>query len=947
MGDFISDEQMAALEGGANSSPPPDVQNPNSFENYVKSKASGIPASPGFISDEQMAAMEQAARPAPLTGGETFAGGMSDILNKLTFGAGDEITAGGSSVIDALSNLYNGQPANIGQAYDDRLAQTRDLIKRYDAEHPYSSAANNLLAFLAPMPNTRLAAVPESMLPESASWLTKMGAKITPDFLTSTSEAALPKLFAENPTIMQALGNVVKGVGLGAGYGGVGGFLSGEGGFDNRVGSAETGAGYGAALGGGLQALAEGGGQVARAVRAANNYISPESRAGQALLAADPEGKILSMPTTAPANDPFFNTRTLGEQTQDPMIAQLQDLVGKHTPDAGPLIKDNSQARQALQEQIVNSLSTDPIRSQEQGGAALRALVQQGADKAFSDSAGNWKAIDQSGIAPVTNLREEIPSIVSGTYKAGAAPRSLEGIAKEVQTKIPKPFDVTKALTGGDSGPVFQDFSYLHDLRQRVNDSWRMLKAEGDNTGMGVASQMRTVIDKAIAEAPGSAPNALTPADVALFNKGKESFSSAMDIYDKGNLGAALNQAKQGQYYVKASDAVGKFFDGSPEGTRQLIQALPNTPEALATARGAIRDMITSPDTKLMTNDGNFKPEAFRTWLRQNADGLTAEHNGVRLFTPRHVEDLQKVADDLGNLSPQSRTSIKGLATIASKGQSTTAQTLITEQLSKFGISKIPVVGKIADAVSTYFEQATNKVLAEAMIRDKSFAAELVSKAKSANIPGDSSLSTGLQSLLGSLLRSAVAAQPPRSSPQSQKGIAETQSQRKLSITNKVDRAVGASPNPTPTPVSNSSNFGAKLNAALDKAYSMADTLAGYPKEALLDAVAKTEWNHKGSGVSDKGAEGPYQLMPAIQKYYGVSDPFNEPASRRAAEALITDEFKALGTPELTLASYNAGRTKVIAAMKRAQSTDWSKVKQYLPTETQKYVSKVQGNIKV
>lgn len=163
-------------------------------------QSSGLPGlpPPGF------------ATKAPLSAGETFTGGILDILQKLSFSAGDEITAGGASLIDSLTG---------GPGYDARLAQARDLQSRYVSEHPYASKVNYLAALLAPIPN---------------------------------------KLFSSAPGAAAVTGNIIKGAGLGAGYGGAAGFASGEGGLGKRLEEAETGAKWGAALGAGGQAIIEG-----------------------------------------------------------------------------------------------------------------------------------------------------------------------------------------------------------------------------------------------------------------------------------------------------------------------------------------------------------------------------------------------------------------------------------------------------------------------------------------------------------------------------------------------------------------------------------------------------------------------------------------------------------------------------------------------------------------
>lgn len=166
--------------------------------------------------------VQEDATSKPLTAGETFAGGMSDLLSKLTLGAGDEIVAGGKTAIDdvwgGLKGLFNADTPT--QSYDQNLAQVRGLIKGYQEEHPIASAANYAAGILTPAPKLLGA--------------TKAG-------------GSAPSLFT----------TVAKGTGVGAGYGAAGGFLSGEGAGD-RLSNAITGAEIGGALGGTIPLVASG-----------------------------------------------------------------------------------------------------------------------------------------------------------------------------------------------------------------------------------------------------------------------------------------------------------------------------------------------------------------------------------------------------------------------------------------------------------------------------------------------------------------------------------------------------------------------------------------------------------------------------------------------------------------------------------------------------------------
>lgn len=185
---------------------------PDSMVNY------GAPvkqAMPDFIPDTKVSYPER----QPLSFGETITGGFGNLLNATTFNMGDEITAGGASLVDALMGK--------GSTYDQRLAQTRDLNTRYRDENPIAATANDIGSFFL-MPFKGL----------------KAGGGITKTALKTGAE--------------------------GAAYGTAYGFGAGEGGLENRLEEAKDSALEAgltsAALGGGMKAITKGAGALSQAL---------------------------------------------------------------------------------------------------------------------------------------------------------------------------------------------------------------------------------------------------------------------------------------------------------------------------------------------------------------------------------------------------------------------------------------------------------------------------------------------------------------------------------------------------------------------------------------------------------------------------------------------------------------------------------------------------------
>lgn len=135
------------------------------------------------------------------------------------------------------------------------------------------------------------------------------------------------------------------------------------------------------------------------------------------------------------------------------------------------------------------------------------------------------------------------------------------------------------------------------------------------------------------------------------------------------------------------------------------------------------------------------------------------------------------------------------------------------------------------------------------------------------------------------------------------------------------------------------------LKSAIMPSEAHADTLGTSRRlgmERYLNAIAQTESHGNPYAVSKAGAQGLFQLMPSVQRQYGVTNPFDPEQSRRGASALIADLFQRFNGDALkATAAYNAGGGRVSSAI-RQHGDDWLS---YLPMETQQYVGRVAQNL--
>jgi membrane-bound lytic murein transglycosylase D len=116
------------------------------------------------------------------------------------------------------------------------------------------------------------------------------------------------------------------------------------------------------------------------------------------------------------------------------------------------------------------------------------------------------------------------------------------------------------------------------------------------------------------------------------------------------------------------------------------------------------------------------------------------------------------------------------------------------------------------------------------------------------------------------------------------------------------------------------------------------------PSDLKYLTCLETELDNK--VVSTSGAKGIWQLMPDVKEEFGlrIDGTLDERLDlNRGTEAALKDMkrmYKAYGDWEMVLAGYNCGVGRLAAAIKRAKSNDFEKVKKFLPEQTQQYIPK-------
>lgn len=97
--------------------------------------------------------------------------------------------------------------------------------------------------------------------------------------------------------------------------------------------------------------------------------------------------------------------------------------------------------------------------------------------------------------------------------------------------------------------------------------------------------------------------------------------------------------------------------------------------------------------------------------------------------------------------------------------------------------------------------------------------------------------------------------------------------------------------------------------------------------------------------VSGASAAGLWQLMPGTARAYGlrvdgtVDERMNTHRATEAAVQMLEDLFEEFGDWNLVLASYNCGSGRVRKAIRLSGSRQYTKLKRFLPRETNQYVA--------
>lgn len=669
----------------------------------------------------------------------------------------------------------------------------------------------------------------------------------------------------------------------------------------------------------------------------------PEVMTGEALYQTAGDD-LITMQVADDVNE-LYKYRTPAEITGNRALAKQQRILAKSENIIDDVVAGNEATRRVETRKLLEKpgyLADDIRMDVEARAKPIQRMYEGNLDKATKKIDKLYNSIPKSRAVWFGDAKQGIARAFKDKYQAGGMPGELASIVDDI-SKVPD----------------MQHYGYVDALRKRLGRVAWELKQANNKEASSLAVQALKYIDDAITKthklgAGNPASNMLTKNQADTYFKARELASKTFDRFGvKKGVGSSISDSP---FASRDKNLVKNLWDGSREKSIKLIEGTDGSPEQIDSVRAMVRDYLLEES---VDNNGLIKPERFRTLLRKWRPGLEAKpQNGPGLFEPSHLQKLDQVLEEMNLVSTQGDKSVKNLTYNASRGESTTAQTMLMEGANSFlPGGKLPFLGRVitwldkaAVKVGDSKRQAMLKLYADA-IDDPALMRSLAKKGKllterDANVIinkiKDKWFVPKEPDVMGRIIGGTSASLVPTVDKDA-KRIAENYSPI-ITPSNNTGEATGGggasgkvqqpTAEPTPTPITVT-----REQLRTDK-----KALNTYVKslDPVLQAIIKVESKGNPKAVSKAGARGIMQLMPRNVRVFGVSDPFDPYESIQAGIKLLNEEVQRFGGDlKLVLAAYNAGSPAVNRAIKKAGSKSWNDIYPHLPAETKKYVPKV------
>lgn len=698
--------------------------------------------------------------------------------------------------------------------------------------------------------------------------------------------------------------------------------------------------------------------------RTAGALTKPFTQSGQQKIAgeilqqaAGKEGtkRVLS------ATDDVLAGKTFGEVAQTPGAANLQIQIGKEIGDEGgnalhAVLANRQGGRVSAMSDLADDAFqgiTKDVRGQQvrAGGAPMVKEAKRAVEEA-------WKAVGKTGQRiRVADVGDEI----LGAYEKFNTPLGFSPRARKV----------IGALLGPD-GKIKPSLTIdeWQKIRSAAGEVVTEAAGKGWNQEAALMMSVRESLDDvaeqlAKSESMQGAKMRLVQRAIGVTRREKQVFETGIidQMFQKGEGGFRL-----------AESHIPQKITGSPEGAKAFMKAFGRDPAMVRQGRAALLDDMANKGPDTWVKYFRDKTPQFKALFGR--DFKTVKRVIDDLASEQSVGQLAQKATGRGSITTQALTTAKWIA--ANPALAMTR--LVGKNVIGSGIGaglgglagNVPgavagsVTGSWASALAQRSDRAIKSLLVQALadpnlaralmrpVSESSLAQLTTLIAQSSAIGLDQQSKEGSKGQTASILPSQAGSQtvpiapslrevkagPQQGQIAPKAGTVAPDTQSGL-LPELEDQTRGGGIYPSPNPPSSSD---LTQSGKLPISYTpqkIKEMTASYPP--IVKAVIRAESNFRHDAVSPKGAKGLMQLMPEIQKAFGVEDPFDPMQNLQGGLALLQEEFNRYEDPRIALAAYNAGSPKVERAIKKAKNSSWAAIRPHLPKETQQYVTKVLG----
>ena len=880
--DFISDEQMAALESGQNSTP--SVQN----------------SAPDFISDEQMAALES---PAPSSdnvknAGYATLGGLQNMLNGLTLGYGDEIVSGAA----ALPEAFGYGDRTFTEAYNQNLDTTRGSRAFFRSEADKISPA---LKYAHDIGSAALIPIPKGALPVQGAG---------------------------------ALANTAKVAGLGALIGGVAGFGEGEGSASNRGVSSALGAAGGAVLSPAIYGLTSSIPLLGKKIQnifssssreqAANNAIEQETQAIIKQL-ANPEDAAKALTTAQEVNaaKPIIQRESptnldaykrTAEITQQPGLASLEQALRRTDPLLDAKIQSQNLARESARQSIYKNAIPENI-TKEEAASIMRGALKENYGEASSQ------------VSKYAEKAFESADPIIKTYQAKKAlSNALDKFTKSGARSIPA--ELQKTIDNFRSLPSKTDLQTLQDYRSVFGKYAKppIGAPTSDEIAASLAKTARKTIDSSIESAVSSGN--LPKSQVSAYQKMIQA-RKGQGAYEQGAVKQLLQTNPFDSGYKLPASKVPNLVINTPENAEAVVAAIGKHVKG----RDAQRSMLMQHIWDKSTNEGGFSPSKYINQIEK-----LSKTTQTVLSKPQ-LKALSIVGQDLASEVSVAKLAGSASKNQSITSQQDAVIRKIQAEVSKGAVSKLfghnivtRALGHIINAIDdpTTKKVLINQALAK-VVQDPVYAQQLLTKDFNAARPAIDKLGQALNEMIGA--KSGKIVGTLEYTGMTPNGEAQFKDISKIVDPSVVDKALETLVSGNREPSKNTKNHMnyeqiiEQLKPSVKKQESAGNPNAISPKGATgLFQI-----------MPDTGKEIAAEL--GIQEY-NLKDPATSEKFYKHYMGKLLKQFK--GDPKLALAAYNSGPGRVSRLLKETGGTTFEDIKDLLPDETAKYVPQILSRLK-